>query len=139
MRRDSPRPRSPALNSKGDTKMTHLFSRLGMSALLSVSPVLAAAAVAGPQDAPPEVPRVTVQFADLDISHTTGAAVLLTRIKSASAEVCGSAAEVREPRRFGAVLDCQKASVHEAVGRINAPLLTALANHEARVGQLASR
>ncbi len=63
-------------------------------------------------DAPPDVPSQVVRFADLDLAHTQGAAVLYQRLQSAAAAVCA-------PLEDRAIVRHMKfrACVHSAIGR----------------------
>ncbi|HEX4182862.1 MAG TPA: UrcA family protein, partial [Caulobacteraceae bacterium] len=110
---------------------------LGLSATFAAASILVAAAPANAQtDA---APKVTVQYADLDIGHASGANLLLERIKSASTLACGGQPDMRDLKQFGQFRDCQKTAMHDAVARIDAPMLTAVANHEIEPNRLASR
>ena len=67
-----------------------------------------------------EVPQRTVKFADLDITHGTGAAVMYLRITRAAHEVC-------DPTSWTWVNDarqCREQAIERAVGDVNEPALT---------------
>lgn len=66
----------------------------------------------------------TVQFADLDLSKTAGAATLFSRIKGAAQEVCGDqrgGMTLRDHERHAA---CMKLAVSDAVASVDEPMLT---------------
>jgi UrcA family protein len=63
----------------------------------------------------------TVQYGDLDISTSSGAAALLDRIEAASVSACGGPAV---PERFAnKVATCRKRAVAAAVYVVDAPLV----------------
>ena len=65
-----------------------------------------------------------VKFGDLDLTHSQGAAVLYTRIRSAAREVCVPEYNwVMEMRAISA--KCRDEAIARAVGEVNAPALTA--------------
>jgi UrcA family protein len=62
----------------------------------------------------------TVKFADLNVSTQAGAEALYGRIHAAARRVCDQPAGEME-----AVASCMKKAESEAIGKVNAPLLTA--------------
>ena len=64
-----------------------------------------------------------VSYADLDITHRTGVAVLYTRITSAAHQVCEPSVQW-EPKLLQAGSRCATAAVSRAVSEIGSPLLT---------------
>jgi UrcA family protein len=62
----------------------------------------------------------TVKFADLDVSTQAGAEALYGRIHAAARHVCDQPAGELE-----AVASCMKKAESDAIGKVNAPLLTA--------------
>ena len=88
-------------------------------AAVSMASVCALASAAGPD---PSLQR-TVSFADLDINHPAGAAVLYQRIRAAAREVCRPTSE-----RDLAVAELARACVQDAIVRavneVNAPQLS---------------
>jgi UrcA family protein len=95
-------------------------SLAGAALLASAAPVVAA----GQQEEP--AASVRVSFADLDINKPAGAETLLKRIERAADAVCGEAPD--PVARDFAPRQCRKDAVSRAVGRMNAPMLTAVAN-----------
>jgi UrcA family protein len=85
---------------------------------------------AGETDA--AAPRITVKYADLDLSNKAGIAVLYQRIEAAAFHVCGSV-ESRELAQRGRAKTCQDQAISQAVASINKHLLTA--EHLAKTGQ----
>jgi UrcA family protein len=69
--------------------------------------------------------QVAVKFADLDVSHPTGAAVLYSRIKAAAAIVCSplEGIALSAQTRLHA---CVKRAIVDAVTEVNQPALTAV-------------
>ena len=67
-------------------------------------------------------PQRVVSYADLNITHTTGAETLLFRIKSAAREVC---APLLNPAVVAAATykQCLSQAVGRAVADVNAPVL----------------
>ena len=79
-------------------------------------------------DSDADVRRRVVRYADLDITHTEGAAVLYTRIAHAAREVCEadpSFAELRSVWPDAEARKCQAQAIARGVGEVNAPALTA--------------
>jgi UrcA family protein len=80
-------------------------------------------------------PHKVVNFKDLNLNTSEGAAVLYARIQSAAYEVCGS------PDRYDLselkLQTCVKAAVSEAISHVDRPMLTNL--YEAKTGQVDKR
>ena len=75
--------------------------------------------------APPQnAPSMVVNFADLDLSHSEGAAVLYQRLKSAAKSVCAPL-EGRELARQMNLKACVQGAVSTAVAKVDRPALTA--------------
>lgn len=68
-----------------------------------------------------DVSRRTVNFADLDVSRSAGAAVLYSRIRSAARDVCEPAIARESMSR---TIRCMDAAIARAVADVNAPALT---------------
>ncbi|MDB6043877.1 MAG: hypothetical protein JWM63_2428 [Gammaproteobacteria bacterium] len=90
--------------------------------VMSLGP-LSSVAVAIEQDEAP--PARTVDFADLNLSSSAGAAVLYARIKSAAAQVC-EPVNARALESFLSAKRCTEQSIARAVAYVNAPALTNL-------------
>jgi len=90
-------------------------SLLGLTNSL-LTGVTLAATPAGP-------PQRIVNFADLDVAHAAGAAVLYSRIKHAAREVCQSdnTRDLGAHQRAGR---CQTRAIANAMTQINLPELT---------------
>ena len=70
-----------------------------------------------------EVPRSVVRYADLDLSHGAGAALLYARIRTAAASVCG-VGDARQLGYIALVQRCQQQAISQAVADVDAPALT---------------
>jgi UrcA family protein len=82
---------------------------------------LAAAATSVPTEE--DNPSRVVKFADLDLRHSEGAAVLYTRISTAARAVCLPEYNwVMEMREISA--QCRSQAIARAVAGVNAPALT---------------
>jgi UrcA family protein len=94
---------------------TMMISALGLGSQL--------ADAASPQDPP----AVIVRFADLDLSHSQGAAVLYRRLKSAAETVCGVEGSVlsRDLGSHKRSQECIRSALDAAVAKVNQPALTA--------------
>ncbi|HEX4198979.1 MAG TPA: UrcA family protein [Caulobacteraceae bacterium] len=99
---------------------------------LTLSFAIAAGAEAAPpvfSDAPPSdsgARQVAVRYADLDLTRADGASVLLSRLRRAASLACGG--RPSSPVDLGAMQDyraCVRNGLDGAVGRVNAPLVTA--------------
>src|SRR5262249_10399325 len=75
-------------------------------------------------DAPQDVPRVTVHFAELDLTRSEGAAVLYERLASAARTVCNSldGRDLASQMRFRS---CVATPIGSAVGKVDRSALTA--------------
>ncbi len=71
-------------------------------------------------------PVVTVRFADLNPTSAEGTRTLYARIRSAAQTVCGPSFSLWDGRRMAAWKECYRATVDEAVRRIDRPMLMAL-------------
>jgi UrcA family protein len=102
--------------------------------------VLAASAVALPAAAQSveEPVSVAVTFADLDIGHPAGAAILLHRLQAAAVKACGGTPDVRVLGETAAFDKCRQAAVSRAVDQVHSPVLTAMAQ-KAHAIQVAGR
>jgi len=68
-----------------------------------------------------ELPRETVRFADLDLTHPAGAQELYRRIKEAARNVCQPNDSVVYPSGYQ---ECRSSAIERAVTDVGAPLLT---------------
>jgi UrcA family protein len=73
---------------------------------------------------PEDVPSVTVHFADLDLSHSQGVALLYRRLKGAAETVCAAqnGRDLGSQMRFKV---CWQAALSTAVTKVDQPALTA--------------
>jgi UrcA family protein len=74
-----------------------------------------------PQD---DIPSVVVRFADLDLTHSDGVAVLYRRLKSAADTVC-AAPNSRDLGRQMRYKACWQSALGAAVSKVDRPALTA--------------
>ena len=82
-----------------------------------------------------DVLKVTVHYADLDVSQPAGAAVLYRRIRNAAKEVC---APLNSRIDAGLQLDaCVEEAVMNAVKGVNRPALTAVLDAKRRTSPAA--
>ena len=72
----------------------------------------------------PDVPSVTVRYADLDLSSPAGASALYGRIQAAARQVCGYAG--RDVVAQASWRSCYRSAVGDAVSKVNSPLLIAV-------------
>jgi UrcA family protein len=82
---------------------------------------LSAVAAAGTRGDEPLTQKV--RFADLDLTHTPGAAALYARIQSAARQVCGPV-DVRQLQALTKAHRCTIQAIARAVREVNAPTLT---------------
>lgn len=99
-----------------------------LATLVLTASAVAAPAMAQSVDGPISV---TVRYADLDIGHAAGAAMLLRRLQAAADQACGGASH--ELDRMVAYEHCRDETLSRAVARVNAPLLTAAAKPVAAI------
>jgi UrcA family protein len=95
-------------------------------------------AILSPSQAADDLPQSrTVQFADLDLSKTEGAATLFSRIRGAAKAVC-SRHESRELARRQRYSACVELAVSNAVARVDEPVLTDYVASRSASGQKAA-
>jgi len=119
---------NPETTLRIHARYTGSRQRLLMAASLGTALALAFATPSRAQTAS-DTPREAVQFRDLDVSHSAGAAVLYSRIRAAAERVCAS--------HDGDGLDfgmrhraCINAAIAAAVKAVDQPALTAVhSNH----------
>jgi len=105
-----------------------LLGALATAALLA-SPAIAAAA-----DPAADVPRVSVQYSNLDLATSAGTRALYQRIRSAARKVC-PAYDPLDLEAFAASQECQQQAIARAVRQIgNARLAAVHARARARRG-----
>jgi UrcA family protein len=73
---------------------------------------------------PEEPPSRTVQFADLDLSRTQGAAALYNRLRAAAETLCAPLDD-RQLARHLKFNNCVKSAISAAVAKVDRPALTA--------------
>jgi UrcA family protein len=100
------------------TKGENVMKKL-MTAMFAAATALSASAYAGPT-------AKIVSYADLDLSRTAGAEVLLRRVEGASESVCGGTPSIRDLAMTAAFRRCVRENIDEAVATIDAPLLTSI-------------
>lgn len=98
-------------------------------AAVSMASVCALASAGSPD---PSLRR-TVSFADLDINHPAGAAVLYQRIRAAAREVCRPTSE-RDLAVAELARSCVQDAIARAVNEVNAPKLSQY--HDTETSQL---
>jgi UrcA family protein len=80
---------------------------------------------------PNQSPQRTVSFADLDITHPAGVAVLYQRIRAAAREVCRASIE-RDLTSAKLSRSCVQDAIARAVDEVNTPTLSQY--HETATG-----
>jgi UrcA family protein len=119
-RNDAPHPdRGEAVKSTFNARETTMY-RVTSSLVISTLGLISLASAG----AVPDVPQMTVQFADLDLTKTDGAAVLYKRLRAAAETVCGPR-EDRVPAKAAAFKKCVQSALASAVSRVDQPKLTA--------------
>ncbi len=71
-----------------------------------------------------EFAQRTVKFADLDLTRTTGAEALYSRIRSAARQVCAPSLASWEWKAIETTRPCIDKAITRAVADVNAPMLT---------------
>lgn len=100
------------------------MKRLMASALAFCLMISIAGAAMAQGDTATQVP---VRYGDLDVSSTSGAAVMLQRIDDAATEACGAPwGSLREYRLSVQRSVCHRESMERAVAAVDLPALSAL-------------
>jgi UrcA family protein len=89
--------------------------------ILALGLTLQSAYAASAQDPPSK----TVQFADLDLSGTQGAAVLYDRLRAAAETVCAPLDDRDVLARHMRFKACMQSAISSAVAKVDRPTLTA--------------
>ena len=114
-----------------NTRTTTTVSSLRRHVVSAIIGTLAlASAVSSFADDSRDVRKVTVKFADLNVSSPQGAAVLYTRIRQAARAVCADEF-VSYPFNPG-VAACVHKAIADAVTKVNQPALYAVYNEHNR-------
>lgn len=95
----------------------HRFSSSFIISALGLMPLVHAAPV-------PEVPQMTVHFADLDLTKADGTAALYKRLRAAAQTVCGTR-EDRDPAKATDFKKCVQSALASAVMKVERAELTA--------------
>jgi len=118
--------------------MLKIFNVRGVALSFATATVLASAAPVQAQTADSPI-SVSVPYADLDIGHVAGAKMLLQRIHAASVTACGGAPDIRLLKSRATFDACRIQAVNQAVEKVDAPVLSALANVGHKPVRTASR
>lgn len=70
---------------------------------------------------------IAVRSDDLDFSHAPDAQVMLDRIEAAAEKACGGTPDYRQHSQLEVFDLCRRATIKQAVGRVDKPMLTQLA------------
>jgi UrcA family protein len=126
------------VNLKGTEMSKYLnASILGLSLAAAAALAVAAPASAEPLQIVKTV--ITVPYGDLNLDHADGARALLNRIRSAAVRACGGESDVRDLDDRHDFDACRKVAIGEAVARVDAPILTAMADVGAHTVRIATR
>jgi len=99
--------------------MNHFTTTILVAVVTALGPQLSFAR-------PPDPPRVTVRFADLDLSRPEGAQTLYNRLRSAAGQVCEQVeGETGLSWNFKAYRNCVEKATADAIAKVNRPTLTA--------------
>jgi UrcA family protein len=115
--------RNRPVHQEMNAMIRYVKLRTVVACCLLATSLSALAAVSASTATEDDHPSRVVKFADLDLSHSPGAAVLYTRIRSAAREVCLPANNWMMELR--AISDqCRNETIARAVADIHAPALT---------------
>lgn len=78
-----------------------------------------------------EVPRITVSYADLDLTRAEGAQTLYRRLRAAARQVCDAGHDMRALAERARYRACVDKALEEAVRTIDRDVLTALHRRKA--------
>jgi UrcA family protein len=93
--------------------------------ILAAASICMLGSVAQAYDSSDYAAHKTVDYSDLNLGSSQGAAVLYSRLMSAAEVVCGSA-DHRDLAGLAAVKPCVDQAMTQAVTSINSPMLTSL-------------
>ena len=109
-----------------------------IAALVSVAALGLAGAGAAQAASETGAPSIHVSLADLNLGTQSGAKVALERIHDAARDVCGPAADIRDPAATGRFSACYHDAVNQSVAALGNVTVTAM-NGGQSVTTLASR
>jgi len=124
----TPALRRPYGDSESGTETDHTWetamNRLTITTLIIATGLGCQLANAVP---PEDAPAVTVQFADLDVTHSDGVARLYGRLQAAAERVCAShdgriGSDIASQARYKS---CRQSALATAVAKVDQPALTA--------------
>jgi UrcA family protein len=118
--------------------MTIGFSFRTIGLAFAAASTLAAAAPALAQSDPAPI-SITVRYADLDVGHEAGARTLLQRIRAASVRACGGQPDLRLLDRRADFDQCRASAIGAAIGKVDSPVLTAMAAQPGPAVRVADR
>jgi UrcA family protein len=101
------------------TEMTKFLTVLLSGAAMAACCTLAFSSQANAQGSGDQSNSVRVSYADLDINHANGMAVLKSRIEAAAVEACGGETDVRDLGRRALVTRCRTEAVDQAMTQLD--------------------
>ena len=98
--------------------------------LLAIASIALAAPAFAQSDSTGDILNARIAYSPASLSTNEGAAAMWARIQHASVTVCGGQPDIRLLAQRVAFNKCRQETIARAVGALNAPLVTAMANHE---------
>jgi UrcA family protein len=98
--------------------------------LLAIASIVLAAPAFAQSDSTGDILNARIAYSPASLSTTEGAAAMWAKIQHASVTVCHGQPDVRVLAEVGAFNKCRRETIARAVGALNAPLVTAMANRE---------
>ena len=109
------------------------------ASLLAIASLAVAAPAFAQIDSTGETQSARILYAPASLSTKQGATVMWSRIQHTAVTLCGGYAVVRLLDQRAGFDKCRRETIARAVGALNAPMVTAMANHETAPVTLAAR
>jgi UrcA family protein len=115
------------------------YNRRLTGSLLAIASIALAAPAFAQSDSTGDILHAKIAYSPASLSTNDGAAAMWARIRQASVTVCGGQPDVRLLDQRVAFDKCRRETIARTVGALNAPLVTAMANHQTAPVMLAGK
>ena len=109
------------------------------ASLLAIASFAVAAPAFAQSDSTGDIQSAKIFYSPASLSTKEGATVMWSRIQHTAVTVCGGQPDVRLLDQRAAFDKCRRETIARAVGALDAPMVTAMANHQTAPVTLAAR
>ncbi|HEY2482110.1 MAG TPA: UrcA family protein [Caulobacteraceae bacterium] len=115
------------------------YNRRLTGSLLAIASIALAAPAFAQSDSTGDILNTSIAYTPASLSTNEGATAMWAKIQHASVIVCGGKPDVRLLDQRVVFDKCRRETIARAVGALNAPLVTAMANHQTAPVAFASK